>query len=164
MTTATGTGSKSKYPDTMAFRASTDRQTVARVTCGFVATGSGSYYSRSCMNLAAWVAVYVGQDGTRYRGDYPTLRCHKHRAIDERTASRRGYGERVYDAFDGAAIAAELDGEKAAAAEVARLSQLREAIEKYALAILTHAELATDERQALKHIAADAKAGTLVVK
>jgi hypothetical protein len=154
-----------KPTDVMAYRASEDRQTATRVQCNFVATGSGSYFSRSCRNLAAWVkVVYVAEDGTHVAGDYPTLRCHRHRAIDERTARNRGYKPDIYDAFDASAIAAELDAAKAAKAEVARQDQLREAIEKYARAILAHAELATDERLALKHIAEDAKSGTLVVK
>jgi hypothetical protein len=145
---------ESKFADVPAFRASQDRQTVARVTCDFVASGSGGYYSRACHNLAAWSTGWVGKDGASdtITNDH---RCNRHRAIDERTAANRGWGHRDYFPFDGMAEAKVFDAIKATKLEEARLAEVAVKVGQCAAYILAHADLTADQMDALTDITAD---------
>jgi hypothetical protein len=158
-----------KYGDDVkAYTVSTDRQTQRRVTCDFVATGSGSYFSRSCMNLAQWAEGYFDAKGEAIlpsSGNYVALRCHRHRAIDERTQFNRGWGtNRAYLPWDGATKAADMDRQAASLAEAQRLDAVNAKVIEAAKYLLAHAEVATDERQMLKHIVTDAQGNLLVVR
>jgi hypothetical protein len=157
-----------KYGDDVkAYTVSTDRQTQRRVTCDFVATGSGSYFSRSCMNLAQWAEGYEHDGVVKLPsvGNYVALRCHRHRAIDERTQFNRGWAtSRAYAPWDGATKAADMDRQAASLAEAHRLDAVNAKVIEAAKYILAHAEVATDERQMLKHIVTDAQGNLLVVR
>lgn len=150
--------------DAPSYTVSRDRDINRRVECRFVASGSGSYYSRSCDNVAHWAEAWTGQDGTVHIGDYPQLRCNRHRAIDERTAANRGYGAREYAPFDAAKVAAEREATVAAAAEFDRLSKVHAQVEVSIAYVLKHAVLATDERNSLQQVMGDLKKGTLEVR
>jgi len=150
--------------DVSSYTVSRDRDIQRRVECRFVASGSGSYYARSCDNLAHWAEAWTGQDGTVHIGDYPQLRCHRHRAIDERTAANRGYGARDYAVFDAAQVAKDREATVAAAAEHQRLADVHGKVETAIAYVLKHAVLATDERNSLQQVMADLKKGNLEVR
>ena len=150
--------------DVVAYRIAPSRELANRVTCRFVASGSGSYYSRSCDKAAAWAEAWTGCDGVQRIGEYPQLRCNRHRAIDERTAANRGYGAREYAAFDAQQVIADRIATEAAAAEHQRLADVHEKVKASAVYILKHAVLATDERQALQNVVNDLTTGMLEVR
>lgn len=164
----------SKYPDQSAasavgvdtYRDGRGRDAVRRVTCDFVATGSGSFYSRSCSNLAAWVKVYRHDDGTVTVTN--TLSCHRHRAIEERTATNRGASWSSlfpqYEPFDGLAEAKRLIREAQAEAEEQRLAGISDKVAESAAYILAHVALEDDERLSIESIASFASKHTLVVR
>lgn len=164
----------SKYPDQSAasavgvdtYRDGRGRDAVRRVTCDFVATGSGSFYSRSCSNLAAWVKVYRHDDGTVTRTN--TLRCHRHRAIDERTATNRGASWSglfpQFDPFDGLAEGKRLIREAQAQAEEKRLAEISAKVAQCVAYVSAHSVLDPDTRASLDAIHAMATLGTLVVR
>ena len=150
--------------DRKAYAVSGNRDIQHRVTCRFVASGSGSFYARSCDMLAQWAEAWTDAEGKQHIGEYPQLRCHRHRAIDERTAANRGYGKRDYAAFDAVKVAADREATLAAAAEFDRLGKVHEQVEASARYILKHAVLATDERRSLEQVMSDLKKGTLEVR
>jgi len=151
--------------DVVAYRIAPSRELANRVTCRFVASGSGSYYSRSCDKAAAWAEAWTDAEGKQHIGDYPQLRCNRHRAIDERTRANRGYlSPREYAPFDAKATIAEWQQVEAAAAEHQRLADVHEKVKASAVYILKHAVLATDERQALQNVVNDLTTGMLEVR
>ena len=150
--------------DVVAYRIAPSRELANRVTCRFVASGSGSYYSRSCDKAAAWAEAWTDAEGKQHIGDYPQLRCNRHRAIDERTAANRGYGAREYAPFDAQQVIADRVAVEAAAAEHQRLADVHEKVKASAVYILKHAVLATDERQALQNVVNDLTTGMLEVR
>ena len=153
--------SQSKYPDKMAYQYGPDRNLVAQVTCDFVAGGSGSYFSRACHNMAAFRQGFKSVDGTFYG---QSLRCHRHRAIDERTAAKRGWGEREYEPFDAEARLKELKLEAQAKAEAKRLEEISIKVGQCAAYIAAHAVLDGDTVASLDAISAMATLKTLVVR
>ena len=150
--------------DVSAYSIAPSRELANRVTCRFVATGSGSYYSRSCDKAAAWAEAWTDAEGKQHIGEYPQLRCNRHRAIDERTAANRGYGAREYAPFDAQQVIADRIATEAAAAEHQRLADVHEKVKASAVYILKHAVLATDERQALQNVVNDLTTGMLEVR
>ena len=166
----------SKYPDVGSYKASPDNRDIARrVECDFVASGSGSYYSRACSNLAAWVRVYRHKDGTVTTTS--DLRCHRHRAIDERTATNRKWSSQFnadgssnlmfpqFDPFDGMAAAKRLIREEQARLQEARLAAISAKVAEAAAYITAHI-VGLDEETvgSLNAIHAMATLGTLVVR
>ena len=151
--------------DVVAYRIAPSRELANRVTCRFVASGSGSYYARSCDKAAAWAEAWTDAEGKQHIGEYPQLRCNRHRAIDERTRANRGYlSPREYAPFDAPAVIAERQATEAAAAEHQRLAEVHEKVEESIRFVLKHAVLATDERQSLEQVMADLKKGMLEVR
>lgn len=161
----------SKYPDVGSYKASPDNRDIARrVECDFVATGSGSYYSRACSNLAVWVKVYRHADGGMTVTN--SLSCHRHRAVEERTAANRGYRQGVlhslfpeYEPFDGFAEAKRLIREEQARLQEARLAAISAKVAEAAAYITAHIDGLDEETVgSLDAISAMATLGTLVVR
>jgi hypothetical protein len=146
-------------------RISADRDVQRRITCDFYTSSGASYFSRTCHMAAAWVEAYVDGAGNLKTGEHSAKRCNRHKAIDIRTASRPGSWRTVknYLPFDAAAVAADRERTIAAAAEYDRITAVQHKVDTALTYVLTHAKLATDERNMLKQVRQDLNDGKLEV-